>query len=131
MNENSSELQPMQIEGKRVNDERLSRRLPNAAAVLRRANVVYVRIDYRGEWDVGMIDDPAFYSGDRKRMDLSLPARRLELHLFFHELLELRYPGWQNAEGSQGQFEWDLIPDLLTHVHGWRTSNLTITATTG
>jgi hypothetical protein len=81
----------------------------------------YVRIDYRGTWDVATMDDPAFYSGNLTLMNPSLPtAMRQELRVFFRELLEIRYPGWQNAEGSRGEFEWELIRDVLTHVHGWR-----------
>jgi hypothetical protein len=38
-----------------------------------------------------------------------------ELSMFFRELLELRYPGWLNAEGSRGEFEWELVRDELTH----------------
>jgi hypothetical protein len=121
MNENSSEAQPKRINGEQVTGERLSRRLPEAAIVLRRASVVYMRIDYRGTWDVGTMDDPAFYSGNLELMTPSLPtAMRQELRVFFRELLEIRYPGWQNAEGSRGEFEWDFIRDVLTHVHGWR-----------
>lgn len=101
--------------------QRMSRKMPGIAATLKREQVAYVRVIYQGQWDSGRVEDPLFY-----RADGSLLERRLmaiaprELSMFFRELLELRYPGWSNAEGSRGEFEWELIRDELTHVHGWR-----------
>lgn len=101
--------------------QRMSRKMPAIAAALRREQVAYVRVIYQGQWDSGRVEDPLFY-----RADGSLLSRQLigvaarELSMFFRELLELRYPGWSNSEGSHGEFEWELIRDELTHIHGWR-----------
>ena len=67
------------------------------------------------------MQEPIYYTGSHKLLNPSLPtAVRHELRMFFRELLELRFPGWQNAEGSRGEFEWELVRDTLTHIHGWR-----------
>jgi hypothetical protein len=47
-------------------------------------------------------------------------ATRQEVEVLFHELLELRFPEWAAAEGSRGEFEWDVENDELTHRHHWR-----------
>ncbi len=47
-------------------------------------------------------------------------ATRQEVEVFFHELLELRFADWARAEGSRGQFEWNVESDQLTHLHQWR-----------
>lgn len=101
--------------------EGLARRLPDAVKALRRSGVAYVRIDYSGAWDQGRVEDPRYYTADMNLMNPPLPLGvRRELRTYFAELLELRYPGWANAEGSRGEFECELIRDQLTHLHGWR-----------
>ena len=101
--------------------QRMSQRMPAVAAALRRSNVAYVRITYGGAWESGRVSDPLFYSANLVLFNptvKSLTCRTISL--FFRELLEVRYPGWQNAEGSRGEFEWELVRDQLTHIHGWR-----------
>ncbi|MDY6948936.1 MAG: hypothetical protein SXG53_24850 [Pseudomonadota bacterium] len=101
--------------------QRMSRKMPAVAAALRREQVAYVRVIYQGQWDSGRVEDPLFYRADGGLLNSRLIAvARRELSMFFRELLELRYPGWSNSEGSRGEFEWELIRDELTHVHGWR-----------
>lgn len=103
--------------------QRMSRKMPGVAAALRREQVAYVRVLYQGQWDSGRVEDPLFYHADGSLFGRQLIAvARRELSMFFREVLELRYPGWSNAEGSRGEFEWELIRDELTHVHGWRQS---------
>jgi len=100
---------------------RMSRKMPGVTAALRREHVAYVRLIYQGQWDSGRVEDPLFYRADGSLFGRQLMAvARRELSMFFRELLELRYPGWSNAEGSRGEFEWELTRDELTHVHGWR-----------
>lgn len=101
--------------------QRMSRKMPGVAAALRREQVAYVRVIYQGGWDSGRVEDPLFYRADGSLLDRRLMAAAgRELSMFFRELLELRYPGWLNAEGSRGEFEWELVRDELTHVHCWR-----------
>ncbi|WP_129778638.1 hypothetical protein [Peristeroidobacter soli] len=101
--------------------QRVSQRMPAVAAMLKRADVSYVRITYQGEWDSGRVNDALFHGANGELINPSLPGRaRRALWAFFHELLEVRHPGWKNAEGSRGEFEWELVRDELTHVHGWR-----------
>lgn len=107
--------------GQEQRTQRLSRLMPAVAAALRREHVAYVRVIYQGEWDSGRIEEPLFYRADGSLFGRQLMAvARRELWMFFRETLELRYPGWSNAEGSRGEFEWELIRDELTHIHGWR-----------
>ncbi len=40
--------------------------------------------------------------------------------VFFHEMLELRFAEWATAEGSRGEFEWNVDTDELTHRYQWR-----------
>ncbi|GFE87802.1 hypothetical protein GCM10011488_27560 [Steroidobacter agaridevorans] len=67
------------------------------------------------------MSDPLFYSENLVLFNPLLSSKTYRaLSLFFRELLETRHPGWQNAEGSRGEFEWELVRDQLTHIHGWR-----------
>jgi hypothetical protein len=43
-----------------------------------------------------------------------------DVAVFFHETLELRFPEWATAEGSRGEFEWNVATDELMHRHQWR-----------
>lgn len=109
------------LNGHSHHSESLTRKLPDAVKALRRAGVAYVRVDYSGAWDQGRVEDPRYYTADMRLMNPPLPIGvRRELRTCFVELLELRYPGWANAEGSRGEFEGELIRDQLTHLHGWR-----------
>jgi hypothetical protein len=38
----------------------------------------------------------------------------------FHDLLEVRYSGWENNNGVLGSFDWNLIMDTLKHEHSER-----------
>jgi hypothetical protein len=99
----------------------MAHRMPGVAAALRRSNVAYVRIAYDGAWDAGRVSDPLFYSENLVLFNPTLSSKTYRaLSLFFRELLETRHPGWQNAEGSRGEFEWELVRDQVTHIHGWR-----------
>lgn len=112
---------PSDAREERSQTEHLSQRMPAVAAALRRSNVVYVRIAYDGAWDAGRVSDPSFYSANLILFNPSINSRTYRaMSLFFRELLETRHPGWRNAEGSRGEFEWELVRDQLTHVHGWR-----------
>jgi hypothetical protein len=119
MNEHINEAVGSSIQETRT--QRMSPKMPGVAAALRREQVAYVRVIYQGQWDSGRVEDPLFYRADGSLLDRRLMAvAGRELSMFFRELLELRYPGWLNAEGSRGEFEWELVRDELTHVHGWR-----------
>lgn len=104
----------------RTQTEQLSKRMPAVAAALRQSNVAYVRVVYDGAWDAGRVSDPLFYSANLILFNPTINSRtHRAVSLFFRELLETRHPGWRNAEGSRGEFEWELVRDHLTHIHGW------------
>ena len=100
------------------NDETLSNRIPHIAAALQRAHVTCVQIKYDGQFDYGVVDDPIYLTSDGIPMDGEVSqGARAELRAFFTELLELRFPEWDNAEGARGEFQWDLGVDLLAQAH--------------
>jgi hypothetical protein len=120
MSERSDET-TLDASAERTQTERLSRRMPAVAAALRKSAVAYVRIAYDGAWDAGRVSDPLFYSENLILFNPTINSRtHRAVSLFFRELLETRHPGWRNAEGSRGEFEWELVRDHLTHIHGWR-----------
>jgi hypothetical protein len=99
----------------------LSRCLPEIARVIACAGVVRVRVSYDGREGFGEIEDPVFYTAAGKLCSpgLSEPMRR-QLLQFCEELLELRFPDWEDAEGARGDFEWHVASDKLVHLHGLR-----------
>ena len=90
--------------------------LPEALAQLRRAGVTLVRFEYSGQCNHRRMKPVTLHeaSGQVTRWGM-VHATRQEVEVFFHELLELRFP-----EGSRGEFEWDVDTDDLTHRHQWR-----------
>jgi hypothetical protein len=110
----------------------VSRGIPHIAEALRRANVTCVQVKYHGLFDCGVLDDPLYLSGDgvpaRVNMSGGLDA---ELHAFFTELLELRLPEWDNAEGARGEFQWDLGFALLAQAHFVRCTSYRSSIITG
>lgn len=111
----------LETSGARTHTEQVSRRMPAVAAALRKSAVAYVRITYDGAWDSGRVSDALFYSENLVLFNPTINSRtHRAISLFFQELLETRHPGWRNAEGSRGEFEWELVRDHLTHIHGWR-----------
>jgi hypothetical protein len=98
-----------------------SQRFPILAETLKQANVTRVRIEYDGQFDFGRIRDAVYLTGPGRLFDPILPTSMTsELHAFFGELLDLRFPRWANAEGARGEFEWNLVCDTLTHSHSLR-----------
>lgn len=104
-----------------VEASRLSSLLPEVADALRKARVGLVRIEYNGQFDFPVIDDPVYLS---RRGYLFMPRLAktvaVELHAFVSELLEFRYPRWANAEGARGEFVWDITADECSHTHSLR-----------
>lgn len=95
--------------------------LPDIAQAIAQAGVVRVRVSYDGREGFGDMEDPVLYSASGKLMPTSLPEpMRRRLQRFCEELLELRYPNWEEAEGARGDFEWHVASDKLIHLHGLR-----------
>ena len=104
-----------------VEAPRLSSLMPEVAHALRKARVGSVRIEYSGQFDFGVIDDPVYLSCRGRLFSPRLAKTvAVELHEFLTELLELRYPQWSNAEGARGEFVWDISADECSHTHSLR-----------
>jgi hypothetical protein len=89
-------------------------RIPHGAAALKRANVTCVQVKYDGLFDYGIVEDPIYLTSNATQQDDGVSIElHTELRVFFSELLELRFPAWDNAEGAHGEFQWDLNSDLL------------------
>jgi hypothetical protein len=95
--------------------------LPEALSALRAGAITLVRFEYAGQADYRRMKPVAYHdaSGRPTRSQLSRTTRQ-EIDVFFHELLELRFPDWAVAEGSRGELEWNVETDELTHRHQWR-----------
>ena len=110
----------------------MSRRIPHIAEALKRAKVTCVRVKYDGLFDCGVVDDPLYLSSDGVPVHASMSGGLdAELHVFFSELLELRFPEWDNAEGTRGEFQWDLGFDLLAQAHFVRCTRYRSSIITG
>lgn len=84
----------------------VSQHLPHVAEVLTRAHVTCVQIKYDGLFDCGVVGDPVYLTSSAAQYDGCIPpALKMGLRAFFGELLELRLPGWDNAEGARGEFQ--------------------------
>jgi hypothetical protein len=110
----------------------LSQRIPHIAAALKRANVTCVQIKYEGQFDCGVVHDPIYLMSDGVPMygDV-LRGLQPELSVFFNELLQLRFPQWDNAEGARGEFQWDLGFDRLAQAHIVRCPTYRASVVTG
>lgn len=95
--------------------------LTEALAKLRAAKIALVRFEYAGQCDCRRVKPVAFHnaSGRVTGKGVSRAIRR-EVEVCFHEMLALRFPEWAMAEGSRGEFEWNVDTDELVHRHQWR-----------
>ena len=95
--------------------------LPEALRALRAAGIALVRFEYAGQADYRRMKPLTFHDASGRATRPQLPrAICQEIEVFFHELLELRFPEWAAAEGSRGEVEWNIATDELTHRHQWR-----------
>lgn len=96
----------------------MSARLPNETTALRVAGVERVRMEYEGHFGDREIGELTYEGDEEQILTPGLEACvTQEIQVFFRELLELRFPGWEIAEGSHGAFEWTVEIDTLDHRH--------------
>lgn len=95
---------------------RMSTRLPNEADILRAARIGTVRMEYEGRYGDRQIE--FLYEDEYGQVTVAPTAAvESEIRVFLSELLEIRFPGWETAEGSRGSFEWSVELDTLDHRH--------------
>jgi hypothetical protein len=110
----------------------LSQRIPHIAKALKQTNVTCVQIKYDGQFDLGILEDPIYLTAEGIPVDSGISrALQHELRVFFDELLELRFPQWDNAEGSRGEFQWHLSFDQLAQAHFTRCIDYKVAVLTG
>jgi len=101
--------------------ERAGQHFGPDVTLLARAGVAHVRVEYDGSFDFGTVASPAYLNEQGHLFEPELPnAVRQDVQVFLREWLELRRPGWANAEGSSGELAWDLRTDRLEHRHSLR-----------
>ncbi|MEJ1962924.1 MAG: hypothetical protein WDO56_15805 [Gammaproteobacteria bacterium] len=95
---------------------RMSLRLPNEAEALRNAGISIVRMGYEGRYGDRQIEVTFEEKCENATTSSTAPVEPA-IRVFFSELLEIRFPGWETAEGSRGLFEWSVELDTLEHRH--------------
>ncbi|MEJ1966515.1 MAG: hypothetical protein WDO56_35235 [Gammaproteobacteria bacterium] len=102
-------------------DQPGARCLPEALAQLRRAGVLLVRFEYAGQCGCRREKPVTFHDALGRVVGRGISRGiHQDVTVFFHETLDLRFPEWAMAEGSRGEFEWNVDTDELTHRHQWR-----------
>jgi hypothetical protein len=95
---------------------RMSTRLPNETEALHAAHIAIVRMEYEGRY--GDRQSKILFEDEDEQLTAAPSAAvEAEIRVFFSELLEIRFPGWETAEGSRGLFEWTVELDTLDHRH--------------
>ena len=81
---------------------------------LRELRVETVTAEYNGEGDDGQIGEPEFGA-------VEIPdGLTTALQDLLYEVLDDLYSGWENNEGSRGQFIWNVGEDRIHLVHSTR-----------
>jgi hypothetical protein len=95
--------------------------LPEALPALRQAHVSMIRFECSGQGGARRRKPTTFHDESGRVVDAVLPKKlRQDVDVFLHEVLELRFPDWADAEGSRGELEWDVVADDLEHRHSLR-----------
>jgi hypothetical protein len=95
----------------------MSRRAPDLCEWLRTMDFSFVQVEYVGAHEGGQFLAPRCYRAVRADHWSVVGARSAQLIALFTALLESRYPDWRAADGSCGDFRWDLNTDELVHTH--------------
>jgi len=110
----------------------MSTLFPQIAQALKGSRIAWVICQYDGQRNFQQVYDPAFYTGRYKVCRRKLSADQCQqLRAYFVALLQQRCPGWEQGEGSRGEFVWRMRTDELIHQHDVRVVNFTTTQTAG
>ena len=82
---------------------------------LQQLGVETITAEYDGEGDEGQVGDPNFGS-----VEVSDNLKNAVFDLFY-DLLEDHYAGWEDNEGSFGEFAWNVMADTIQLVHNTRS----------
>jgi hypothetical protein len=107
--------------------------LPRLLVQLSDAGVVSAHVSYDGCGDSGQIEDVTFTDAEGKAIypcDQTTFSEDQIMDLFY-DLLEARYPGWENNDGAYGDFTWQLIDNKLQHTHNARFTDCDTTEIEG
>jgi hypothetical protein len=99
---------------------KISEHLPEESETLRRLGIVTVNMTYDGRFGERQVSHLEFKSLDTHVSVVPAPPLSEAIATFLRELLELRFPGWEVAEGARGYFEWDVLEGALDHCHALR-----------
>lgn len=97
----------------------------------RRNGVTAITASYSGYSDSGSIDYPQFEPSGALNLNAPFdtkphpwradPIQRSVGDIItdlFYDLLEMKHPGWEINDGSQGEFTWDITKDKISLEHG-------------
>lgn len=100
--------------------------------LFRRNGVTRVDCNYSGYGDSGNLDDPTFDPPNTINLNAPFartphpwyPDQLMEMKVgdavtnIFYQFLEATHAGWENNDGAQGEFFWDIATDKITLDHG-------------
>ncbi len=90
------------------------RTLPPRLAAL---GVTVVSASYSGCSDAGQLDELHFYSTDHDLTGAIPRDLYKEVETFLDDALEFRHGGWENNDGGEGTFNWNLASNDFEHLH--------------
>lgn len=96
--------------------------VPAIDQFLRDRGIAHARCEYLGADGHGRFERLQFLGADGMPCRIADGTVNLQLETTFRALLLTRYPQWCGGEGSGGDFRWNLITNVLTHVHCIRGS---------
>lgn len=97
----------------------ITRRAQDLRARLMELGVAVVSAEYDGYADSGMIETIICRTGENVSARISAELEN-QLSDLFYDLLETRFPCWEDSCGAFGKFTWNLQTDALHHQHNER-----------
>lgn len=78
--------------------------------------IVRAEADYSGSGDDGYVQEPHLYDdGDVQVFEVDGLAA--DVQEFFGDLLDTQHGGWENDEGADGEFVWNVVDDKIEWAH--------------
>lgn len=99
-----------------MNHQDLTRRAQDLRARLITQGVAVVTAEYDGYADSGMFNEIDFRAADNTPATVSSELGDEVIDLLY-DLLDVRFPWWEDNLGALGDFVWDIRTDALHHRH--------------